>query len=119
MTNEELVNLINQVRTGVTSNPVTKIDETIPLPTGSKTLIGFLGALFTGVFTAVSADPNILTTVISDWKSSLASVLVLAFTALMGAGGISKWQRQIMLSQQAVEVLQQVLQKLQAEGNRE
>lgn len=118
MTNEELMKLIQQVQSGAAGSITTKIDKVIPLPVGSKTLIGFIGALVTGAFSAVSANPNLLDFSTSDWKSLVATLLALMFTALMGAGGISKWQRQVNVTQEAVDVLQQVLRKLQ-EASRE
>jgi hypothetical protein len=115
MTDEELRDLLERVRTGPKLEE-TKLDLAVPLPVGTKTVTGFLGALFSGTFAVITANPEILNFA-RDWKSATAAGLALLFTALAGVGGISKWQRQLNASQQAVDILQQVLKRLQEQRN--
>ncbi len=95
----------------------TAIDRSLSfLPVGSKTLIGWLGTLASGGAAVIAENPGLLDFSSGDWKGKLASLIAFAFVALAGVGGISKWQRFIVVAQQGNDLLGQVLQKIQDRG---
>ncbi len=83
-----------------------KIDKAIPLPIGSKTIIGILGTVLSTGFVKLGGvtDPNIL--MLLDWA-------VAAFASLAGVGAVAKVDRFIKIALQVLVYAPEVVTTLQ------
>ena len=83
-----------------------KIDKFVPLPIGSKTFIGIIGAVLSSGFVKLGGihDPNILSML--DWA-------IAGFATLAGAGGVAKVDRFIKIALQILAYAPEVSQTLQ------
>lgn len=92
------------LQTGVPPAPPkveSRIDKLIPLPVGTKSIIGIFGTLISTAFIKLGGfqDPNILQ--LLDWA-------VVAFSGLAGAGVLSKFDRFIKISLQVLSYAPEV-----------
>ena len=107
----ELLKKAMAAANSVTSLPNTpiiqnKIDRAIPLPIGSKTIIGILGTVLLTGFVKLGGvtDPNIL--LLLDWA-------VAAFASLAGVGAVAKVDRFIKIALQVLAYAPEVVTTLQ------
>lgn len=97
----------------VVARPETKskIDTVVPLPVGSKSLIGWLGTVLTGGSLLSGLVPHDAVGGI-DWRT-VVELLCTAFMALGGAGVIAKYQRYLNTTTEVLKVLLQISQIIQ------